>query len=68
MPTEDQAGDRTPLYDGMDDIRRELVLWVVRADRTNTAKPPTHWNPSREQIPAVRWESAGTHSDSSSTF
>ncbi|WP_201740172.1 hypothetical protein [Salinigranum halophilum] len=33
MPTEEQTGDRTPLDDVMDDIRRELVLRVARADR-----------------------------------
>jgi hypothetical protein len=33
MATEEQAGDRTPLDDVMDDIRRELVLRVARADR-----------------------------------
>jgi hypothetical protein len=31
--TEEQTGDRTPLDDVMGDIRRELVLRVVRADR-----------------------------------
>ncbi|WP_380676324.1 hypothetical protein [Salinigranum sp. GCM10025319] len=33
MATEEQTGDRTPLDDVMDDIRRELVLRVARADR-----------------------------------
>jgi predicted RNA-binding protein len=33
MATEEQTGDRTPLDDVMDEIRRELVLRVARADR-----------------------------------
>jgi predicted RNA-binding protein len=33
MTTEEQTSDRTPLDDVMGDIRRELVLRVVRADR-----------------------------------
>jgi hypothetical protein len=33
MATEEQSGDRTPLDDVMDDIRRELVLRVAKADR-----------------------------------
>ena len=33
MATEEQTGDRTPLDDVMDDIRRELVSRVARADR-----------------------------------
>jgi hypothetical protein len=33
MATEEQTGDRTPLDDVMDNIRRELVLRVARADR-----------------------------------
>jgi hypothetical protein len=33
MATEEQTGDRTPLDDVIDDIRRELVLRVARADR-----------------------------------
>jgi len=33
MTTEEQTGDRTPLDDVMDDIRRELVLRVAKADR-----------------------------------
>lgn len=33
MATEEKSGDRTPLDDVMDDIRRELVLRVARADR-----------------------------------
>ena len=33
MATEEQTGDRTPLDDVMDDIRRELVLRVAKADR-----------------------------------
>jgi predicted RNA-binding protein len=33
MATEEQTEDRTPLDDVMDDIRRELVLRVARADR-----------------------------------
>jgi hypothetical protein len=33
MATEETSGDRTPLDDVMDDIRRELVLRVAKADR-----------------------------------
>ncbi|WP_276271569.1 hypothetical protein [Haloarcula litorea] len=33
MATDEQTGDRTPLDDVMDDIRRELVLRVAKADR-----------------------------------
>jgi predicted RNA-binding protein len=33
MATEEQSGDRTQLDDVMDDIRRELVLRVAKADR-----------------------------------
>ena len=33
MATEEQTDDRTPLDDVMDDIRRELVVRVARADR-----------------------------------
>jgi len=33
MATEEQTGDRTTLDDVMDDIRRELVLRVAKADR-----------------------------------
>jgi hypothetical protein len=33
MATGEESGDRTPLDDVMDDIRRELVLRVARADR-----------------------------------
>ena len=33
MAAEEQTGDRTPLDDVMDDIRRELVLRVAKADR-----------------------------------
>ncbi|WP_199243746.1 MULTISPECIES: hypothetical protein [Haloplanus] len=33
MATEEQPGDRTPLDDVMEDIRRELVLRVAKADR-----------------------------------
>ncbi|MFC5368303.1 hypothetical protein [Salinirubrum litoreum] len=33
MATEEQTGDRTPLDDVMDDIRRELVIRVAKADR-----------------------------------
>jgi len=33
MAIEEQTGDRTPLDDVMDDIRRELVLRVAKADR-----------------------------------
>jgi len=33
MATDGKAGERTPLDDVMDDIRRELVLRVAKADR-----------------------------------
>lgn len=33
MATEEKTGERTPLDDVMDDIRRELVLRVAKADR-----------------------------------
>jgi hypothetical protein len=33
MATDERTGDRTPLDDVMDDIRRELVLRVAKADR-----------------------------------
>jgi len=33
MATEEKTGERTPLDDVMEDIRRELVLRVARADR-----------------------------------
>ncbi len=33
MATEEKAGERTPLDDVMEDIRRELVLRVAKADR-----------------------------------
>jgi hypothetical protein len=33
MATEEQSGHRTQLDDVMDDIRRELVLRVAKADR-----------------------------------
>ncbi len=33
MATGEKAGERTPLDDVMEDIRRELVLRVARADR-----------------------------------
>jgi len=33
MATEEESGDRTPLDDVMEDIRRELVLRVAEADR-----------------------------------
>ena len=33
MVTEEKTGDRTPLDDVMDDIRRELVVRVAKADR-----------------------------------
>ncbi|WP_254545025.1 hypothetical protein [Halomarina pelagica] len=33
MATEEQAGERTPLDDVMEDIRRELVSRVAEADR-----------------------------------
>jgi hypothetical protein len=33
MATDEQTVDRTPLDDVMDDIRRELVLRVAKADR-----------------------------------
>lgn len=33
MATEEETGERTPLDDVMEDIRRELVLRVAKADR-----------------------------------
>ncbi|WP_192918582.1 hypothetical protein [Salinigranum salinum] len=33
MTSDSHTGDRTPLDDVMDDIRRELVLRVAKADR-----------------------------------
>jgi len=33
MATEEKTGERTPLDDVMEDIRRELVLRVARTDR-----------------------------------
>ena len=33
MATEEKTGERTPLDDVMDDIRRKLVLRVAKADR-----------------------------------
>lgn len=33
MATEEQTGERTPLDDVMEDIRRELVLRIAKADR-----------------------------------
>ena len=33
MATEEKTGERTPLDDVMEDIRRELVLRVAKADR-----------------------------------
>ncbi len=33
MATEEKTGERTPLDDVMDNIRRELVLRVAKADR-----------------------------------
>lgn len=33
MATKEKTGERTPLDDVMDDIRRELVLRVATADR-----------------------------------
>jgi len=33
MATEEKKGERTPLDDVMEDIRRELVLRVAKADR-----------------------------------
>jgi len=33
MATEEKTGERTPLDDVMDDIRRQLVLRVAKADR-----------------------------------
>ena len=33
MPTEEEFGKRTPLDDVMEDIRRELVSRVAKADR-----------------------------------
>lgn len=33
MATEEQSGERTPLDEVMDDIRRELVLRAAKADR-----------------------------------
>ena len=33
MATEEETGDGTPLDDVMEDIRRELVLRVAKADR-----------------------------------
>jgi len=33
MATEEQTGERTPLDEVMEDIRRELVLRAARADR-----------------------------------
>lgn len=33
MATEEKTGDRSPLDDVMEDIRRELVLRAARADR-----------------------------------
>lgn len=33
MSTEERSGDKTPLDDVMEDIRRELVLRVAQADR-----------------------------------
>ena len=33
MATEEKAGERTPLDDVMEEIRRELVLRVAMADR-----------------------------------
>jgi len=33
MATDEETGERTPLDDVMEDIRRELVLRVAEADR-----------------------------------
>jgi hypothetical protein len=33
MATEEETGERTPLDDVMEDIRREFVLRVAKADR-----------------------------------
>lgn len=33
MATDEQSGERTPLDEVMDDIRRELVLRAAKADR-----------------------------------
>lgn len=33
MATEEKTGERTPLDDVMEDIRRELVLRVAKVDR-----------------------------------
>ena len=33
MTTEEQSGEVTPLGEAMEDIRRELVLRVAKADR-----------------------------------
>lgn len=38
MATEEKTGERTPLDDVMEDIRRELVLRAAKADRSEHRK------------------------------